>query len=329
MYRAVMTEGAERRTRVGALLPTREAHLRGAGAASVVEFGTAAVDRGFESLWAGDSLTARPRAEPLTLLGGVAVACPEVTIGTAALTGALRQPVLAAHQIATLDQLAGGRLVLGLGAGAPLPATQAEFAAAGADFEGRIRRLDETVTLWRALWDPARDPAQPFDFAGKHLSVSGIEGLPLPARPGGPPLWLAGGGDLALRRAGRLYDGWLPYPPAAEEYGRGLDVAREAATEAGRDPSELTPALYVTVNLGDSSAARAELEHYVLDYYGMPLEVMSTVQAFYAGPVEGCVDWLRAYVDAGARHLVIRFGAADPMQQLVSAAERLLAGLRA
>jgi alkanesulfonate monooxygenase SsuD/methylene tetrahydromethanopterin reductase-like flavin-dependent oxidoreductase (luciferase family) len=225
------------------------------------------------------------------------------------------------------NQLAEGRLVLGLAAGAPMPATEAEFAAAGADFATRIGRLDEAVRLWGALWDPARDPAEPLDFRGKYWSFDGIEGLPMPQRPGGPPLWLAGGGERALRRAGLRYDGWLPYPPTPEEYARGLGSVRRAATDQGRDLTTFTPALYVTINLGDDERARAELEHYTLDYYGIPLEAMATLQAFHAGQAEGAIEWLRGFIEAGARHVVVRFGSFDPRQQL-ERAEPLLDAIR-
>src|SRR5688572_23693573 len=104
--------------RFGVLLPTREAALQGDGDAKrLFEIARVAEEAGLDSVWAGDSLTARPRPEPLTLLAGIAAACHTVTIGTAALTAALRNPILAAHSVATLDQVAEGRLVLALGSG--------------------------------------------------------------------------------------------------------------------------------------------------------------------------------------------------------------------
>jgi alkanesulfonate monooxygenase SsuD/methylene tetrahydromethanopterin reductase-like flavin-dependent oxidoreductase (luciferase family) len=313
---------------VGVVLPTREAVLRGLDARSLIELARLIEANGFDSAWAGDSLLARPRVDPLTLLAGVAATCPSLTVGTAALMGSLRHPVVTAHAIATLDQLAGGRLVLGLGAGAPLPQTKAEFDAAGADFEHRIGRLTETVEIWRALWDPQRDAAQPLRFEGRYWTFEGIEGLPLPTRPGGPPLWLAGGGERALQRAGRQFDGWLPYPPTPADYARGLDVATRAAVDAGRDASAFTPAVYVTVNIGDETTGRGELEQYVVEYYGMPFELMASLQAFYAGGVEGCIDWLQGYVEAGARHVVLRFGSFDPGGQLREHSGRLSSALR-
>lgn len=316
---------------VGVLLPTREAFLQGShDAGPLLEFGRAAEAAGFDSVWAGDSLVARPRLEPLTLLAAVAAVTRTVSIGTAALTGALRQPLLAAHAIATLDQVAAGRTILGLGTGFPYPETEAEFKAAGARFDQRVGRLTEAVELWRALWDPARDPDAPLAFAGKYRSFEGIERLPLPARPGGPPLWLAGGSDAAVTRAGRLFDGWLPYSPTPEEYAHGYEKLLAAASAAGRDAGSLTPAFYATVNLHDDEGrARAELAVYVQRYYDVPLEIMETLQPFYSGPAEGCFEWLNAFVEAGARHLVLRFGARDAGAQLDRAAGGILPALAA
>lgn len=311
--------------RTGILLPTREAHLTGAvDARPLIDLARRAEALGFDSVWAGDSLVARPRLEPLTLLAGVAAATERVTIGTAALTGALRHPLLAAHSIATLDHVAGGRVVLGLGAGFPYPETATEFAAAGAGFDQRVGRLLEAVRLWRALWDPERDTSAPLSFDGRYWSFEGIEDLPRPTRPGGPPLWLAGGSPSALRNAGRLFDGWLPYSPTAGDYAAGLAAVRAAASAAGRDVGSITPALYATVNLNDDAgAARRELDDYVRGYYGIPLDAMQSLQAFYGGPPEGCREWLAGFVSAGARHLVLRLGSWDAPGQLEALAALL------
>jgi hypothetical protein len=108
---------------------------------------------------------------------------------------------------------------------------------------------------------------------------------------------------------------------------RGLQIAIDAATSAGRDPRAFTPALYVTVNVGEPDDAHAELERFVLDYYGIPLDAMASLQAFYSGPVDGAIEWLRGFVDAGARHVVVRFGSFEPRRQL-ERAQRVLAEVR-
>ncbi len=91
----------------------------------------------------------------------------------------------------------------------------------------------------------------------------------------------------------------------------------------------MTPALYATVTVNsDSTAARAELEHYISHYYGRSLEQMSAIQAYGWGSAEQCAEWLGGYVRAGARHLVLRIGSLDPQTQLKEVAEVLLPAVR-
>jgi alkanesulfonate monooxygenase SsuD/methylene tetrahydromethanopterin reductase-like flavin-dependent oxidoreductase (luciferase family) len=267
------------------------------------------------------------------LLGAVAARTERVTLGTAVLLAALRPPVLLAQNVATLDRLAGGRLILGLGGGFPYPATEAEFSAIGVPFSERLGRLLETVRICRLLWSFDRsysaDPGVTFE--GRYWSFEQLELQPKPEQPGGPQLWLAGAGARTLGRVGRLFEGWLPYSPTVEEFAAGLAEIRTAAANAKRDSAEVTPALYATVLLDEDTArAERELERYVQGYYGMPLEGMRQLQAFYAGGVEGCIRWLSDYIAAGARHLVLRFGTLeDPGEMIGHAAGALLPALRA
>src|SRR6202035_141889 len=106
----------------------------------------------FDSVCVGDSLTARPRHDPLTLLAAVAGRVPSSTLGTAVLLPALRNPVVLAHQVATLDRLSEGKLILGIGIASDVPNIRAEFEAAGVPFEKRVGTLVEGVALARALW---------------------------------------------------------------------------------------------------------------------------------------------------------------------------------
>jgi alkanesulfonate monooxygenase SsuD/methylene tetrahydromethanopterin reductase-like flavin-dependent oxidoreductase (luciferase family) len=291
--------------RVGIMLPSRETAMTGKhDARGLVEFARAAEEAGFDSVWVGDSLLARTRADPMSILGAVAAVTQRVELGTAALIAPLRHPLLAAAQAATVDQLSAGRLVLGVGAGAPLPESRREFEAVGVPFAGRGRRLDEMVALWRETWS-ARG-----EFAAA---------LP-PARPGGPPVWLAGG-DTAkvIERVSAGYDGWLPYLPDPNAYARAWDRIRAQAVR------ELTPGLYATVNLS-GSRADDQLDDYMRAYYGQPLEVMRYVQAIRGGSVEECLDWLARYVDAGARHLILRIGSLTAHPE--SVAEQLLPALK-
>ena len=280
---------------------------------------------GYDSVWAGDSPIARPRLDALTLLAAVGARTERVTVGTAVLLGSLRQPVLTAHSLASLDRIAAGRLVVGLGAGFPLPATEAEFEAAGVPFRQRAGRLDETARLWRMLWAAPDGAGRPVDFEGRYFQVQGVELFPKPHRPGGPPLWLAGSSPTALARAGASFDGWLPYPPTPEQYAAEWAQVTASAKAQGRE-GKITPGLYATVVLEDDQVlAQRRLDRYCRSYYGFPLEVMQKMQALYGGTPAACARWLGEYMAAGASHLVLRFGAlGDPLPMVRRAAEELL-----
>src|SRR5512134_1878754 len=114
--------------KVGVLLPTREAVMSGRfETAPLLDMAERVEAMGYDSVWVGDSLLARPRFEPLTLLAAVAARTRRVGLGTAVLLPALRHPLLLAHAAATVDRLAEGRLVLGVGIAADTPATRKEF----------------------------------------------------------------------------------------------------------------------------------------------------------------------------------------------------------
>lgn len=316
---------------VGVLLPTREQAINGTyAAAPLLDFARRAEALGFDSLWAGDSLTARPRLDPLVVLSAAAAATERITVGTAALTPALRHPLIGANMAAGLSHVAAGRLVLGLGSGFPMAETEEEFASVGASFQGRAARLDEITALWRTAWRSGEEGA-PTGFQGRYWQADRLDRLPAPAVEGGPPLWLAGSDTpKVLARAATRYDGWLPFLPDADAYGRARRRIAELAREAGRGADAVTPAMYATITVnGDESAAKAELEHYVGHYYGRSLEQMAAIQAYAWGSAEKCAAWLGGYVRAGARHLVLRIGSLDPEPQLKEIAEVLLPAVRA
>jgi alkanesulfonate monooxygenase SsuD/methylene tetrahydromethanopterin reductase-like flavin-dependent oxidoreductase (luciferase family) len=112
------------------------------------------------------------------------------------------------------------------------------------------------------------------------LRLDWLPDIPRPHRPGGPPVWLAGATDAALARTGRRYDGWIPYPPDPADYASGLAWLRSAASDAGRDPYDITPALYLTVVLDDDpERGRTTAEEWCLRWYELPFDMVSSVQA--------------------------------------------------
>jgi probable F420-dependent oxidoreductase len=304
----------------GLLLPTREAVMSGRPeTAPLLAMAERAEAAGFESVWIGDSLTARPRHEPLTLLAAVAARTRRVRVGTAVLLPALRNPVVLAHVVGTLDRVAEGRVILGVGFAADTPAIRKEFAAAGVPFDRRIGRFLETLDICRALWRGDR-----VSFGGKHFTLQDVTMEPKPHRPGGPPIWIGGSGPTALREAAR-FDAWFPTGPSADFFAEHWPRVQAAARAAGRAPDAVTGAAYVTLALDPSPAAAEQRLHGFLEtYYAVPARVMLARQAAYAGPTEGCVEWLQRWIDAGARHLALRFAGGDQRAQVDEAASRLL-----
>jgi alkanesulfonate monooxygenase SsuD/methylene tetrahydromethanopterin reductase-like flavin-dependent oxidoreductase (luciferase family) len=289
--------------KIGYLLPTRELIMEGRPETGpLLRLAERAESLGFDSVWVGDSLTARPRHDPLTLLAAVAGRLPELTIGTAVLLPMLRNPVILAHQVATLDQLCAGKLILGVGFAADRPNIRAEFAAAGVPFEHRIGRMLEGLRLCKALWS-----GRPVDWNGRWQTSQAVV-APTPARAGGPSLWIGGNLAASLDRAGKFFDGWFPIAPSAADFAAGLVNVRDVARSRGRDPAAVTGAMYLTLSL-DDDAARADdrLNNFLVRYYDQPAAATRRRQACYAGPSAGAADWLNAYIEAGASHLILRF----------------------
>ena len=301
----------------GYLLPTRERVMAGEHETrSVLTLAREAEEMGFDSLWIGDSVTAKPRHDALSMLAAVAAVTERVEIGTAVLLPMLRNPVLLAQQAATVDRISEGRLILGLGTARDVPAIRREFEAASVPFEKRIGRMLEGVRYMRALWQGGPvdwPPKGPDSHNGdSRWQAKGIEIAPLPAitpdRPSGPPVWGGGAADGALKRAGRHFDGWFPSGPSDPEvYGQNWARVQAYAADDGRDPTAITSAMYLTLAI-DENPARAEvaLNTYLEAYYNQPAHHLRAHQAAFAGTPEAGADWVQGFIEAGARHLCVR-----------------------
>jgi len=307
--------------KLGFLLPTRERIMEGRHETGpLLALAETAEGLGFDSIWVGDSLTARPRHEPLALLAAVAGRARKAELGTAVLLPALRNPVLLAHQAATLDQLCEGRLILGIGIAADTPSIRRDFAAAGVPFDKRVGRMNEAMRLCRALWR-----GQPVDWTGLWTVKQGTVG-PLPHRPGGPPIWYGGFLPEGRARTGRLYDGWFPSQPRPEEYAAQFEDVRSAARAARRDPMAITPAIYLILAIDDDPArAEARMDDYLERYYSMPAAVTRARERCFAGTEAAAAAWIKSYADAGASHILLRF--AGDNERHLAIAHRIRRGL--
>ena len=242
-------------TDVGYLLPTREAVMAGRPAtAPLLALAEWAEALGYRSIWVGDSILARPRHEPLTLLVAVAARTTTATLGTAVLLPSLRHPVVLAHLVATVDLVSEGRLVLGVGMAGDTPATRGEFDTTGTPFAARGRRMVETLDLCRALWT-----GEPVSRQDGLFPVESALLLPKPYREGGPTIWAAGGGPISRRRAAERYDGWFPIGADQKAFADGVADVTGLAAAAGR-PRPMV-AMYLTVSVDDHLVLRFVGDH--------------------------------------------------------------------
>ncbi|MGW4062565.1 LLM class flavin-dependent oxidoreductase [Amycolatopsis sp. NPDC004747] len=285
-------------TNYGLVVPTYQPILdAGRTAPELVDTAVSAEELGLDSVWVGDTL-ARAPLDALTVLSAFAARTSRVTLGTAALLPALRNPILTANQLLSLDLLSEGRLTVAVGAGFA-GRSEPEFAFAGVPWERRRARLDDIVALWRAAWSGASS------FHGSVLHYDSLPVFPAPARAGGPPVWLAAYTPSALERVGRLYDGWLPYPPDPADYGAGLASIRATASRP------VTPALFATVLVEDDPAlGQALLEEYCRRNYGMPASFVQGIQMQVTGTAAEVAARLRTY--EGAEHFLLRIASTDP-----------------
>ena len=290
----------------GLLLPSRELAMyppHDGDPRRLVGWAVRAEELGLDAVWIGDSLLAKPRAEPLSVLAGVAAATERVDLGTAVLLASMRNAAQLAQQAATVDALSGGRLILGVGAGPPGAEVNADFDLVGADYDRRGTQMMHIVHRARELWRAEGTPTQ------QRLQ-------PVCVSEGGPRLWLGGSGPRGLERAGKHFDGWFPTAPATGTFAEQLATVRNHAADAGRDPASITAAAYLTVNIGEPASAAAEVAEHAKLYYGVEIEVLRRVMGTHSGSPADVAAWLQSYIDAGCNHLCIRLASPDVDTQL-------------
>ena len=216
---------------------------------------------GFDSIWTVEHVVVPqphmpyPGSKDGQMPGGDSVAIPDPLIPlayAAAITSKIklatgivilpqRHPLYLAKQLATIDLLSHGRMLLGIGSGW----MKEEFEAVGVDYHARGARTDESIQAMRALWKE-----NPTTFHGKHFHFHDVKSLPKPARAGGIPIHIGGHSPAAARRAGRYGDGFFPTIVDPEKLKDMFGMMRDAAKAAGRDPD--------AIELSAMAAAKAD-----------------------------------------------------------------------
>lgn len=257
------------------------------------------VDRaGFDSIWVGDHLSfAIPILDPLLQLAQAAVASRRLLLGTGVYLLPLRHPGPVAKQVSTLDHLCEGRLIFGVGVGGEFPQ---EFALAGVPVNERGPRLAEGIAVLRKLWSGER-----VAHDGRFYPFPQLAMQPPARQAGGPPIWCGGRSDGALRRTGRLADGYMSYVVTPEMYRAALEKIGAAAAAAGRNPARFGTSHLLFTRLDDTYEQALDAATETLSVrYAMDFR-KAAIRYCALGTGAQIAERIREFHAVGVRHLVL------------------------
>lgn len=303
-------------------MPSREVVLGLTEAENVVATAPLAEKLGFDSVWVGDSLLTKPRLDPLTTLAAAAMKTTKVKLGTAVLLAALRNPFLLAQQWATLDRIAKGRTIMGVGIGGgryTRELFEKEFAACGIKFSQRMKVMEETIEILKQLW--SKDHV---NYNGKFLNAIDVSLNPKPFKD--PcPIWIScSATEVCLRRVSRLADGWIANILHPEEFGQSWQKIRTYSKEHGRSkPPE--PVFYMYLNLAeDRDKAWKGADDFLAAYYNtkFPKETLERWGPF--GPRSLVTDRIEKTIANGTKGFILHFASLKPEEQLKRFAKEIL-----
>src|SRR5881296_4042472 len=257
---------------------------------------------GFESLWAWDHVIlgvepSFPILESLTLLGAIAARTRRIKLGTGVLVLPLRNPVVAAKALGSLDVISKGRLVLGVAAGW----YAREFDAVGVPFKRRGRLFERNLEILTRLWTEDRVTLQVDE-----LNLREAVMLPRPVQRPRPPILIGGYVDAVLERVATRGDGWLTYFYTPESYCRSWEKIVGFAREAGRDPKTLSGTNQLAIYVGRSrEATEAPMRRWLETEWDVAAWSESTIEHAVRGSADECVEQLRAHVRTGVDRIVL------------------------
>ena len=262
----------------------------------VLSLGPEAEQMGFDSIWVMDHLfnagyirerlEDRPYFHPMAMLSYMSATTSRVILGTSVLVLPYHNPVELAKYAATLDQMSGGRVTLGVGAGAMTE----EFEALGIPLRERGSLTNESIAIMKELWTN-HSP----EFHSNRWDFSDLRFSPKPLQQPHIPLWIGGSSPGALRRTARVGNGWHPTGLSPEDFAIGKSELCAMAEAAGRDPSEIT------------MSARIEVE-----VHGGPSSQRVSSRSRLTGDDPGAMRaGIEAYREAGVEHMLLALNSGD------------------
>lgn len=211
---------------------------------------------------------------------------------------------LLAKMGAALDVASGGRFILGVGVGGEYPK---EFAACGVPVKQRGSRTDDCLEVLERVWSQTN-----VSYAGRYTTLDDFTLKPMPVQKPRPPIWISGRKDVAMRRAARYGDGWLPYMYTPEQLAESVALIKKYGEELGRDMSTFKPGLFIfTAVHEDSEKAVATAAAALSKQYAQDFSKLVHKYALAGNPDE-CRARLREYTDAGARLVLLAPACPEP-----------------
>ena len=282
----------------------------------VLAFGPLAEDLGYDSVWVMDHLfnngyirqrlDGKPYYHPLAILSHLSATTKTVLLGTSVLVLPYHNPIELAKYTATLDQMSGGRVTLGVGVGAMTE----EFEALGIPMKQRGALTNECIAIMKELWT-GEDPS----YHSRRWNFADLKFSPKPVQKPHIPIWVGGASPGALKRAATLGDGWHPSGVAAEDYSISRRTIQESATAAGRRPESWT------------WSARVEVEA-----HGAPSSDRGAARARISGDnVDQMIAGIAAYQTAGVEHIVLALNTGEVpriTELMETIARRVIPGFR-
>ncbi len=270
-------------------------------AQELVEFGVRMEELGYDSLWVWDHILLGvdphfPILDPLSLLTAVAARTETIKLGTGVLVLPLRNPLILAKQLSSMDQLSRGRLILGLASGW----YEREFDAVGVPYRKRGKIMDENLEIMTRLWgeDTVNAEIGPYNMRASVM-------FPKPVQRPRPPILIGGYVDRVLKRAAVDGDGWLTYFYTPDGFTRSWNKVIDFAEEAGKDPATLLNCNQLPIMVGDSRAAvEAPMNEWLNSEWDFASWSESTADSAIMGNVDDCVEQLQAQIDVGVQKLI-------------------------
>jgi len=291
---------AKNKTDYGIAMRNFQAYPDMPDAQKLIEYGVRMEELGYESVWVWDHILLGvdphfPIIDALSLLTAVAARTEKIKLGTGILVLPLRNPLVLAKQLSSMDQISKGRLVLGMASGW----YKREFDAVGIDFHKRGKIMDQNLEILNRLWteDSVSGEYPPHNMRSSVM-------FPKPYTKPRPPILIGGYVDAVLKRAALGGDGWLTYFYTPEGFTEDWAKVRGFAEEGGKDPDTLISTNQLPIIVGERSKVEDDMMEWLNTEWDFASWSKSTTESAIIGTADECVEQLKPHIDAGVDRII-------------------------